>query len=193
MGYAGGTSKNPTYHNLGDHSETVQLDFDPTRITFADLLEVFWTSHHPGSRPWSRQYMAAVFYRTEEQRKLASASKARLAAQQPGEIYTQILPATNFYLAEDYHQKYYLRSNPDLFREISALYPGVQDLIASTAAARLNGYVAGYGTVKTLQGEIAGLGLSPRGEKRLVELVAGKAGFSGGPGCPLPRQPAAGP
>jgi hypothetical protein len=171
----------------------VQLDFDPTRITFADLLEVFWAGHHPRSRPWSRQYMAAVFYHTEDQRKLALASKARLAAQQPGEIYTQILPAANFYLAEDYHQKYYLRGNPDLFQEISALYPDVKDLIASTAAARLNGYVAGYGTVKSLQEELAGLGLSPRGAKRLAELVAGKEGFSGGPGCPLPRRPPANP
>jgi peptide methionine sulfoxide reductase MsrA len=61
VGYAGGMKKNPTYRSLGDHTETVQIDFDPSVIPYGELLAVFWESHEPGSSTWSRQYMNAVF------------------------------------------------------------------------------------------------------------------------------------
>jgi len=65
VGYTGGSTKNPTYHSLGDHTETVQIDYDPTQISFEELLDVFWDSHRPTQRAWSRQYMAAVFFHNE--------------------------------------------------------------------------------------------------------------------------------
>ena len=69
MGYAGGKKSNPTYHDLGDHTETLQIDFDPDVITYDELLEIFWASHNPGRKSWSRQYMAAVFYHNHKQKK----------------------------------------------------------------------------------------------------------------------------
>ena len=62
VGYAGGTTNNPTYRALGDHAETIQVDYDPTQISYEELLEAFWTSHSPTSRPWSRQYASIIFY-----------------------------------------------------------------------------------------------------------------------------------
>jgi peptide-methionine (S)-S-oxide reductase len=187
VGYAGGTTKNPTYRNLGDHSETVEIDFDPARISYAELLTVFWASHHPGVRPWSRQYLAAIFYHDEAQKKLALESREKAAARVQGEVFTQVMPATKFYLAEDYHQKYFLRQAPELFGEMAAFYPAARDLIGSTAAARLNGYVAGYGTPGNLKKELDALGLSAASREKLLALAAAKESQGATPGCPLPR------
>jgi len=174
VGYAGGKKKDPTYHDLGDHSETVQVDFDPTKTSYGELLDIFWKSHNPTSEPWSRQYMAAVFYHDEEQRKEAEESRHRIASRLKGEVKTRILPFTGFYLAEDYHQKYTLRLNRKLLDEFRAMYPTAEGLLNSTAAARVNGYLAGYGGCASLKGEIHDLGLSNAGMQRLREIACSK-------------------
>ena len=187
VGYSGGTKKSPTYHDLGDHTETIQLDYDPTQISYKELLEIFWESHNPGSRSWSRQYMAAIFFHNDQQKKLALETKDQVAARIKDEVYTQILPATEFYLAEDYHQKYFLRLEPELLNELTAIYRSTKDFVASTAAARLNGYVAGYGTRAGIEAEISSLGLSPAGNKRLLGMVSKSKPARPTQGCPLPR------
>jgi len=115
--------------------------------------------------------MSIIFYHDDEQRKLAVATRDREAARIQGQIFTEIVPASEFYPAEAYHQKYRLRQVPDLMKEFSAMYPDDDDLVASTAAARVNGYLAGYGTCEGLQGELSGLGLSPEGGERLLGIV----------------------
>jgi peptide-methionine (S)-S-oxide reductase len=187
VGYSGGTKKSPTYHDLGDHTETVQIDYDPTQISYNELLAIFWGSHNPGSRSWSRQYMTAIFFHNGQQKKLALETKDQVAARSKEEVYTQILPATEFYLAEDYHQKYFLRREPELLKELTAIYPATKDFLASTAAARLNGYVAGYGTRAGLEAEISSLGLSLAGNKRLAGMVSKSEPARPTQGCPLPR------
>jgi methionine-S-sulfoxide reductase len=187
VGYSGGTPQSPTYHDLGDHTETIQLDYDPTQISYKELLEIFWESHNPGSRSWSRQYMAAIFFHNDQQKKIALETKDQVAARIKDEVYTQILPATMFYLAEDYHQKYFLRLEPELLNELTAIYHSTQDFVASTAAARLNGYVAGYGTRAGIEAEISSLGLSPAGNKRLLGMVSKSEPARPTQGCPLPR------
>jgi len=171
VGYAGGSSNNPTYYNLDGHSETIQIDYDPTKITYEDLLEVFWDSHDPTVQQWSRQYMSIVFYHHEEQRRLAIESKEREECRLGRNIVTEIIPFSDFYLAEDYHQKYYLRQEADLLKELRAIYPKIENFISSTAVARLNGYVSGYGTPETLEEELNSLGLSEAGQKRLLEIT----------------------
>jgi peptide-methionine (S)-S-oxide reductase len=185
VGYAGGAKKHPTYRSLGDHTETVQVDFDPTVISYQELLEVFWASHIPGYPSWSRQYLNVIFYHTEEQKRLAEDSKARVAAKTGGPVHTAILPATEFTLAEDYHQKYYLRQVPGVWREISRFYPDLNGLVDSTAAARMNGYAAGYGSVSRLEEELPGLGLSPEAGRQLLAQTADKSGPR--QGCPVSR------
>ncbi len=170
VGYAGGTTTNPTYHNLGDHTETVQMDYDPAAISYEELLEVFWDSHDPTAPSWSRQYMSLLFYHNEEQRSLTVASKERLEAELGRPVLTQLIPFSRFYLAEDYHQKYRLRQEEVLMTEFNAFYAEAQDFIDSTAAARINGYLAGYGTFQALQEHLSSFGLSPAGEAELLEL-----------------------
>jgi peptide-methionine (S)-S-oxide reductase len=171
VGYAGGTKVNPTYHNLGDHTETLQIDYDPVTITYSELLNVFWENHDPTYPAWSRQYMAVIFYHNEEQRSLAIVSKEREAARRKGKIVTDIIRAGEFYLAEDYHQKYRLRHDRDLMREFNAMYPSNLDFVNSTSAARANGILDGYGNLKDVESELNSLGLSPEANKKLLEIA----------------------
>jgi peptide-methionine (S)-S-oxide reductase len=115
--------------------------------------------------------MSAILYHNEEQKRLASETRDHKATGVKGKIVTEIIPFAKFYLAEEYHQKYYLQQAPALMREFSAIYPTVQDFINSTAAARVNGYVGGYGSPETLKGDIDSLGLSPAGNKKLRDRV----------------------
>lgn len=117
-GYIGGTVKNPTYKQVceGDtgHAEAIQITFDPKVISYAELLEVFWQTHDPTTlnqqgADVGTQYRSAIFYYTPEQKKLAEEYKQKLdksgAFGKP--IVTEIVAATIFYPAEDYHQNYY--------------------------------------------------------------------------------------
>ncbi|MFC1931236.1 peptide-methionine (S)-S-oxide reductase MsrA [Chloroflexota bacterium] len=169
-GYSGGTTENPTYEHIGDHSETVQIDYDPTQTSYEELLEIFWNSHNPAAEPWSKQYRSAIFYHDEEQKRLALESKAREEARIKQQIYTAIIPASEFYLAEDYHQKFYLQLRSNLMQEFHAMYPDFSDFINSTAAARVNGYIRGYGSTEALQADLNSLGLSPTGSEKLLEI-----------------------
>ena len=165
----------------------MEIDFDPRLVSYQELLAIFWESHSPGSRPWSRQYMAAIFYHNSVQKRLALETRDQVAARLKGEVFTQILPAAEFYPAEDYHQKYFLRRNPVLLQEMTRIYPDTKDLVASTAAARLNGYVASYGNRTGLEAELPGLGLSPAGNKQLLSLLSKSEPARPAHGCPLPR------
>lgn len=177
VGYAGGTKKNPTYHNLGNHTETIQLDFDPSVISYETLLEVFWDSHNPVSPSWSRQYMSIIFFHSDEQKNLALASRALAAARKKTKIYTEIVPYKVFYTAEAYHQKYRFRSERNLTAEFRrTLYPDDEDFMNSTAAARINGYLDGYGTLEDLREELPDFGLSPAASTRLIEIVKRRKG-----------------
>lgn len=174
MGYAGGSTRNPSYHNLADHTETVQVEYDPARLSYRQLLEWFWTAHDAAVKPWSRQYRSVIFYHDEEQRQTAEASKAQEESRRGVPIYTEIVPYTNFYLAEGYHQKYYLQLLPQLMGELRAVYPDQRDFINSTVVARINGYLAGYGSMLELQREIGDFGLSPAATKLLTALVGAR-------------------
>ena len=175
MGYAGGEKINPTYQSLGDHTETIQIDFDPATLSYQNLLEVFWKSHNPASRAGSRQYMAAVFFDSEKQRAQAEASKEAVADRIKDDVKTRILPLNTFYLAEDYHQKYALRGSKTLIKDFQEIYPTTRGLVDSTAAARVNGYIAGHGDCGRLRNEINALGLSDAAEKQLLGVVCGRS------------------
>jgi peptide-methionine (S)-S-oxide reductase len=121
-GYTGGRERNPTYEQVSSgstgHAEAVEVVYDPSRVSYASLLEVFWRNVDPTTPDRQfcdrgRQYRTAIFTHDPEQRRLAEASKQRLAAAGtlPGPIVTEILAAGDFYPAEEYHQDYY-RKNP---------------------------------------------------------------------------------
>jgi peptide-methionine (S)-S-oxide reductase len=148
------------------------MDFDPEKIPYERLLDIFWASHDPTSKSWSRQYKAVIFYHDEEQRNMAAATRDRLAAKLGTKIHTEILPYEGFYLAEPYHQKYRLRSVREIMTEFNAMYPLDDDFVNSTAAARVNGYLGGYGSPELVKSEIGELGLSPDASKKLLDIVA---------------------
>ena len=116
-GYTGGHKKNPTYHEVSSggtgHAEAVQIIYDPKLVSYEKLLDVFWHNIDPTQKDGQfcdhgTQYRTAIFYHDEEQKQLAEASKAKLQQHKPfrGEIVTEIVPAGDFYPAEEYHQDY---------------------------------------------------------------------------------------
>jgi peptide-methionine (S)-S-oxide reductase len=178
VGYAGGMTRNPDYGNIGDHTEVVQIDYDPARISYTDLLDIFWNSHNPYGRQGSPQYMRAIFYRAQRQQALALRSKRAVQGPMGGQVHTRVAPERSFTLAEDYHQKYHLKSYADLAREMRRIYPSEKDFVSSTAVARLNGYAGGYGDREQLHFEIDRLGLSSGSRRFLDNLVKGRASFN---------------
>lgn len=174
MGYAGGSSENPTYYRLGDHTETLQVDYDPERISYERLLEIFWEEHDPTSKSWSPQYKAAIFYHNEEQKRMAFVTRERIAAKLRKPIHTEVIPFSRFFVAEDYHQKYYLRQSRQILIEFNGYYPKAADLMNSTAAARVNGYLGGYGHAESLKSEIEHLGLSEESRRDLLKRASGR-------------------
>ena len=117
VGYQGGKTKDPTYNDVCSdttgHAEVVHVEYDPSEVTYMKLLEVFWANHDPTTPNWQgpdhgSQYRSVIFTYTPEQQKTAETFKARLEAAHrfPRPIVTQILPAPDFYRAEEYHQRY---------------------------------------------------------------------------------------
>jgi len=121
VGYSGGHTENPTYKDVTrgntGHAEAVQLEFDPSVVSYSELLDVFWGMHDPTTP--NRQgpdvgsnYRSMIFYHNEEQQKEALASKDRLekSGKYRSPVVTEIVPAQPFYKAEDYHQKYFQKA-----------------------------------------------------------------------------------
>ena len=117
VGYLGGTMKNPTYHDvctdMTGHAEVVEVEFDPSKVSYEDLLNVFWTCHDPTQLnrqgpDVGTQYRSAIFFHSPEQEKAARASKEKLQAsgRYKRPVVTEISPVSEFWMAEDYHQQY---------------------------------------------------------------------------------------
>ncbi|HBG50107.1 MAG TPA: peptide-methionine (S)-S-oxide reductase [Cyanobacteria bacterium UBA9971] len=118
VGYTGGHMKNPTYEDvcsdLTGHAEAIEVTFDPEKISYRQLLKVFWSIHNPTTPnrqgfDVGSQYRSAIFFHNEEQEKLALESKKELeeSGRFDKPIITEILPASKFWRAEEYHQQYY--------------------------------------------------------------------------------------
>jgi len=125
-GYMGGHVKNPTYEQVSTartgHAEVVLVEYDPAKLTYAKLLDVFWRNIDPTQKDaqfcdQGPQYRSGIFYHDEEQKRLAEASRLALQKNKPfrGEIVTEITRAAEFYPAEGYHQDFYLK-NPTRYK-----------------------------------------------------------------------------
>ena len=117
VGYMGGNMRNPTYENVCSdetgHAEAVQVEYDPSKVSYEKLLDVFWENHDPTQMnrqgpDVGTQYRSAVFYHNSEQKKAAIESKQKLekSGKYKKAIATEIIPAKEFYRAEEYHQRY---------------------------------------------------------------------------------------
>ena len=119
-GYIGGTVKNPTYQQVSGgttgHAEAVEVVYDPGKVTYAKLLDTFWRNIDPLAKDKQfcdsgNEYRSAIFYLDDEQKKLAEETRKTVEAKfAPKQIYTQIVKATEFYKAEDYHQDFYKKN-----------------------------------------------------------------------------------
>jgi len=120
-GYIGGHQKDPTYKQVSrgktGHTEAVQIVYDPDKITYPDLLNVFWKNIDPTAKDYQfcdhgSQYRSGIFYHGDEQQRFAQQSKAALVELKPfdGAVVTEVTEASTFYAAEDYHQDYYKKS-----------------------------------------------------------------------------------
>ena len=116
VGYTGGSVTNPSYEQVCSgrtgHAESVRVRYDPDRVSYGDLLEVFWKSHNPTTRnrqgpDVGSQYRSAIFYHNEEQKQKAETSKKAQQEELGMTIVTEIVPAEKFYRAEEYHQRYH--------------------------------------------------------------------------------------
>lgn len=121
VGYTGGTLENPTYQQVCSgttgHAEAVEVTFDPAKMSYEQLLKIFWQSHDPTQLDRQgpdigSQYRSAIFYHTDEQRTLAEASREALdlSGRYQRSVVTEVVPANTFWQAEEYHQKYHKKN-----------------------------------------------------------------------------------
>ncbi|MFC1703784.1 peptide-methionine (S)-S-oxide reductase MsrA [Candidatus Omnitrophota bacterium] len=117
VGYTGGSLKNPTYNDVCSdktgHAEAIEVRYDPSKVSYEQLLEVFWDLHDPTTLnrqgpDRGTQYRSAIFFHTPEQEAAAKVSKKKLqvSGKYKGNVVTEIVPASTFYVAEEYHQQY---------------------------------------------------------------------------------------
>jgi len=143
VGYAGGGTPDPTYREIGDHTEVVQVDYLPEKRSFADLLKLAFRAHDPHSRVGKRQYQSIVFTETPAQE---ASLEAYLAANDldPDGIETRLEPLDSFTLAEPYHQKYNTHSKRWITGAFEEAGYSTAEIRESPAAAKLNAYAAGH-------------------------------------------------
>lgn len=177
MGYTGGIAANPTYRNIGDHSEALALDFDPAVISYREVLAEVWASHHPLKNFGGRQYRHAIWYHNEDQKSVAEATREEIAGQRGvavEKIRTALEPIGTFTYAEDYHQKYMLRRQGDIITELESLFPDHLAFTDSAAMTRLNGWF-GHGRkseAAAFCNEIVSFGLPERIESKLIARIS---------------------
>jgi len=132
VGYMGGTLKNPTYKDVctdkTGHAEVCQIEYDPQKISYEKLLEIFWKIHNSTQLnrqglDFGTQYRSVIFYHSEEQKKKAIESKKKEQKKYKNEIVTEIRPAKEFYKAEEYHQKYLQKRN------LKTCFSGIKSLL----------------------------------------------------------------
>ena len=165
VGYAGGTTPDPSYQHISDYIEAIELDYDADLLSYSQLLDLFWQFHNPSSAPYKRQYISAIFPHNPQQAEIAQQSLQAHAC-----ALTEIIPLDKFYLAENYHQKYHLQQYPQFMDEFQVLFPSFNDFIDSTLATRANGLLAGYADLSVLTQAVSESTLSANIKQQLLAL-----------------------
>lgn len=160
VGYCGGTSPHPTYRNIGDHSEAIQMDFDPTMVSYQELLEIALDEGHFNKRGWPCQYRSAIFFRDEDQ---------RMAAAQLG--ISEVEPLNAFTRAEDYHQKYSLQRS-DFAAEFFRRYPDEIRFTDSPAVTKANAVAARHLDSARLEFLLSRLGVDETTARKMRRSAA---------------------
>lgn len=138
VGYAGGKTENPTYNSIGDHAETVKIIYDPEVISYQDLVDYYIEISGNNSRPTYGQYRYIIFYENENQASYLDEIAKNVKEEK--NVFFEVEKIDQFYLAENYHQKYILRTNKTLFLKVIDLFNSEQDFINSHLGTKLNSY-----------------------------------------------------
>jgi hypothetical protein len=154
---------------MGDHTESVEVDFDPSVISYKELLGHALAQGSFGGRAYSKQYRSVVFYHSAEQK--AAAQALGINELEPFRLFTR---------AEDYHQKYYLQQSP-LAKDFYAMFPGSKAFTDSTAVTRANAIVGGHVPKAMIQSMLPSLGVGEAAAQKLLKLD-GRT-----PTCALPQ------
>lgn len=169
VGFAGGTLLLPSYRNMGDHTETIEIDFDTNRITYEEILKHFWRNHYPNRDEYKgRQYISLLLYHSERQHRMIQKVREEMEAELGESIETEVKSYDQFTLAEARHQKYYLQRYPRVLEQLADWFPDTNALIDSTVAARLNGFVKGFGNRDAVLEEIATWPISEIYQQELI-------------------------
>ncbi len=161
---------------MGDHTEAVQIDFDPEKISYRQIADMIWRSHDPRRQSPSRQYRYAVWYANSEQQSILEETREQAADAlgiDTGKIQTDIEPLGEFTYAEDYHQKYILRRQIHFIKALLACFPDARAFCDSTIASRLNGWF-GNGTregAAAYREEVAEYGLPSAVEQDILRVI----------------------
>ncbi|XP_043280936.1 peptide methionine sulfoxide reductase [Venturia canescens] len=175
VGYAGGNKPSPTYRNIGDHTEVIDIEYDPAIVSFTELLSLFWNNHEYGlTTKIKTQYGSLILYHDDEQKTIAEKSRAHEQHERGEPLTTAIKEFERFYPAEDYHQKYRLQGHPWLVETIG-LTSG-EALRTSPLASKLNGYIAGAGSIEQFEKDVANFNLSEKAIQYLRKCVVENQG-----------------
>ncbi|WP_261807907.1 peptide-methionine (S)-S-oxide reductase [Paenibacillus sp. N3.4] len=151
----------------------VEIDFDPQILPFETILHVFWNHHNPMNinEYKGRQYRSIVLYRDDTQHDVIQKVMFKREDQGKGKPDTEVAPYTTFYLAEDRHQKYYLKRYPDALIKLWPLFPTPETLMNATLTARLNGLTKGYTNLTQIIKEIGGWPISEDDRNSMRNLI----------------------
>ncbi len=175
VGFAGGTTDNPNTRQTGDHTEMVEIEFDPEIISLESILNVFWSSHNPVNinNYRDRLYQSLILFRDPAQQHVIQEVMKSREEQGNGRPDTEVAPYAGFYPAEDRNQKFYLRRFPDAMDKLKALFATENELMGSTLAARLNGLAKGHTNLEKIIDEIRTWPISSEEQEAVIQLIKG--------------------
>ena len=148
------------------------MDFDPETVPFESLLAEFMKAHDPFGQSWGNQYMNAVFFHDKIQEQAAREAFDAAGQKAGKKVKTALVQYSGFHRAEDYHQKYYLRNDRQLMPAFDRFYPNARDFTDSTAAARVNGLLGGFGDRGRFAALLPDLGLPASAASHLKSRVS---------------------
>lgn len=169
-GYAGGRSTNPNYQDVGFHSEVIEVDYDPSLITYEALVSHFFESHNATSKPYYQRIKSLVFYRDEAEKEIAQKiieQQKQIAVQKGLLVYTELKPYEVLYLAEPEHQLKALKAEVSLHSELLEMFGNESNLQNSILGSKLNGFLYGFGSHSEIESILSQSGLSEASKSRV--------------------------
>ncbi len=172
-GYAGGTSTSPKYQDVGFHSEVIEIDYDPSKISYEALATLFFESHNATSRPYYQRVKSLLFFRDETEKDIAQKiieQQKKIAVQRGLLVYTELKPYDVFYLAEPEHQLKALKAETSLYSELLEMFGDESKLQNSILGSKLNAFLYGFGDRSDIESVLNQSGLSEASKLRIWEI-----------------------